>query len=86
MLMPSDADQFASVYVQAAFMAVIPAQARKHADVLRNLLFPVQPKAVLAAVGERGGRDGRSRSLKGRSEAEVSPQHGGRHGEAGHVG
>ena len=40
------------------FMAVILPHAGKHADVLRKLLFPVQPEAVLVAVAERGGRDG----------------------------
>src|ERR1035437_2875862 len=36
-------------------MTIVPAYAREHADVLRNFLFPVQPKAVFAARGVRQG-------------------------------
>ena len=66
-------------------MAVLPAKPPEHADVLRNLLFPIHPKAVFVMEAEGGRWDGYFRSWRGIRRRRGGEQKRGRRVIAGKV-
>src|SRR5262249_25511514 len=66
-------------------MAVLPANPTERADVLRNLLFPIHPKAVFVMEAEGGRWDGYFHSCRGIRRRRVGEQKRGRRAIRGKV-